>query len=80
MSMAFTIIHIVVCVLLVFIVLAQEGKDPGMRGISGAAPDAGDSFFRQNGGSTKKSMMSKLTIALSILFLITTVTLYLLAN
>ena len=73
MVTTFTVLHIIVCVLLVAIVLVQEGKDPGMRGISGSAPDAGESFFSHNGGSTKKSMMSKLTIALSVMFLSTTI-------
>lgn len=80
MVTTFTILHIIVTVLLIFIVLVQEGKDPGMRGIQGAAPDSGDSFFSQNGGSTKKSMMTKITIALSILFLITTMALVMLAG
>lgn len=75
MKILFTVLHIIVTVLLIVIVLAQEGKDPGMRGISGAAPDSGDSFFNRNGGGTKKSVMSKVTVALSILFLITTMTL-----
>lgn len=80
MVTAFTVMHLIVTVLLIVIVLAQEGKDPGMRGISGTAPDTGDSFFSQNGGSTKKTMMSKVTVALSILFLITTMTLVMLAG
>lgn len=79
MKTAFTIIHIVVTVLLVLIVLAQEGKDPGMKGISGSTPDAGDSFFSRNGGSTKQAFMTKVTIALSVLFLVTTTTLVMLA-
>lgn len=75
MKILFTVLHIIVTVLLIVIVLAQEGKDPGMRGISGTTPDAGDSFFNRNSGGTKKSVMSKVTVALSILFLITTMTL-----
>ena len=80
MTTLFTVLHIVVTVLLIFVVLIQEGKDPGMKGISGAAPDTGDSFFSQNGGSTKKSVMSKVTIGLAVLFLITTVTLVMIAG
>ncbi len=80
MVTTFTILHLVVAVLLVVVVLGQEGKDPGMRGISGSAPDAGDSFFSHNGGSTKKSVMTKITVALSVLFLITTVVLVLIAG
>lgn len=79
MKTLFTVLHIIVTVLLIAIVLLQEGKDPGMRGISGAAPDTGDSFFSKNSGGTKKAMMSKVTIALSVLFLITTMALVMLA-
>lgn len=75
MSTLFTVLHIIVAVLLIVVVLLQEGKDPGMRGISGAAPDAGDSFFSKNTGRTKASMFSKLTATLAVLFLITTMVL-----
>ncbi|MEE0944200.1 MAG: preprotein translocase subunit SecG [Clostridia bacterium] len=74
MTTLFTVLHIVVAVLLVVMVLLQEGKDPGMRGISGSAPD-GDSFFSKNGGRTKASMLSRLTATLAILFLVTTLVL-----
>lgn len=80
MSTLFTVLQIVVSVLLIFIVLVQEGKDPGMKGISGSAPDTGDSFFSKNGGSTKEAFVNKLTVSLSILFLITTMALVILAS
>ena len=80
MKTAFIILHLVVSVLLVLVVLCQEGKDPGMKGIVGSAPDTGDSFFSQNGGSTKKAVMSKVTIALSVLFLITNIVLVIIAG
>ena len=75
MSTLFTVLHIIVAVLLIVVVLFQEGKDPGMRGISGAAPDTGDSFFSKNTGRTKASMFSKMTATLAVLFLITTMVL-----
>ena len=75
MSTLFTVLHIIVAVLLIMVVLLQEGKDPGMRGISGAAPDTGDSFFSKNTGRTKASMFSKMTATLAVLFLITTMVL-----
>lgn len=78
MSTLFIVLHLIVTVLLVVIVLAQEGKDPGMKGIQGSAPDASDSFFNKNGGSTKQSMMNKFTVTLAILFLITTMVLVIL--
>ena len=80
MSTLFTILQLVVSALLIFIVLVQEGKDPGMKGIAGSAPDSGDSFFSKNGGSTKEAFMNKLTATLAVLFLITTMTLVLLAS
>ena len=75
MSTLFTVLHIIVAVLLIVVVLLQEGKDPGMRGISGAAPDTGDSFFSKNTGRTKASMFSKMTATLAVHFLITTMVL-----
>ena len=77
MTTVFTILHIIVTVALICVVLLQEGKDPGMRGISGAAPDTGDSFVRKNTGRTKEAMFAKMTAALAILFLITTMVLVL---
>ncbi|MDY3928893.1 MAG: preprotein translocase subunit SecG [Clostridia bacterium] len=78
MRTLFTVLHLIVTVLLIVIVLLQEGKDPGMRGISGSAPDMGDSFFSKNTGRTKAAFMSKVTCALAILFLITTLVLVIL--
>lgn len=75
MSTLFTVLHIIVAVLLVVVVLLQEGKDPGMKGISGSAPETGDSFFSRNTGRTKAAMLSKLTATLAILFLVTTMVL-----
>ena len=77
MSTVFTVLHIVVCVAMICVVLLQEGKDPGMRGIAGAAPDSGDSFFRKNTGRTKAAMLSKLTAVLAVLFLVTNMALVL---
>lgn len=79
MSTLFTVLHIIICVLLIVVVLLQEGKDPGMKGISGASADMGDSFFNKNTGRTKAAMFSKMTAVLSVLFLITTVALMYLA-
>ena len=80
MTVAFVVLHLIVTLALIFIVLVQEGKDPGMRGIQGASSDMGDSFFKKAGGTTKEAMFTKLTSALAILFLITTLTLVILAS
>lgn len=75
MNTVFLVLHIIVTVALVAVVLLQEGKDPGMKGIAGSSPEAGDSFFSKNSGRTKASLFSKMTTVLAILFLITTVVL-----
>ena len=75
MQNIFLVIHMIVTLLLIFIVLVQEGKDPGMRGIQGASSDMGDSFIKHNGGTTKEAMYIKITTTLAILFLVTTMAL-----
>ncbi len=79
MQNAVLIIHLIIAVLLIFIVLVQEGKDPGMRGIQGSSADMGDSFFKSNGGTTKESVFIKLTTCIAILFLFTTMALVVLS-
>ncbi|MGN0149206.1 MAG: preprotein translocase subunit SecG [Clostridia bacterium] len=80
MQTLFIVLQLVVSLLLIVVVLSQEGKDPGMRGIQGASSDMGDSFFKKAGGTTKEAMFTKLTATLAILFLITTLTLVILAS
>lgn len=78
MNTVFVILHLIVAVVLIFVVMAQEGKDPGMRGIQGASSDMGDSFFKKNGGTTKEVLFTRITTTMAILFLITTMTLVIL--
>ena len=80
MNTLFTVVHIVVCVLLIAVVLLQEGKDPGMKEIVGSAADSGESFFSKNTGRTKAAFFARLTSVLSVLFLITTVALMFVAK
>lgn len=80
MNTLFIVLQIIVSLLLIFVVLVQEGKDPGMRGIQGASSDMGDSFFKKQGGTTKEAMYVKLTSTMAILFLITTLTLVILVS
>lgn len=75
MQTLFIVLHLIACVLMIVVVLMQEGKDPGMRGIVGTSAESSDSFFSKNTGRTKQAMFSKITTALSILFLITTMVL-----
>ena len=70
MQTLFLVLHLIVSVILIFVVMAQEGKDP--------SSDMGDSFFKKNGGTTKEAMFIKLTTTIAILFLITTTVLVIL--
>ena len=78
MTITFVILHLIVTLALIFIVLVQEGKDPGMKGIQGASADMGDSFFSRAGGTTKEKLYAKMTTTMAILFLITTLALIIL--
>lgn len=80
MNTIFVVLHLIVSVTLILVVLAQEGKDPGMKGIQGASSDMGDSFFKKAGGTTKEKMQVQLTTTVAILFLITTMVLVILAS
>ncbi|MBQ7986597.1 MAG: preprotein translocase subunit SecG, partial [Clostridia bacterium] len=44
------------------------------KGVTGSSPD-GDSFFNRNSGRTKAAMYAKMTTALAVLFIVTTVVL-----
>ena len=79
MTITFVVLHLLATLALIFIVLVQEGKDPGMRGIQGASSDMGDSFFKRAGGTTKEKLYAKMTTTLAIIFLITTLALVILA-
>ncbi len=70
----FLVLHVIITVALIAVVLFQEGKDPGLKGIAGSSADNG-SFFSRNSGRTKASLLAKMTTALAILFLVTTVVL-----
>jgi preprotein translocase subunit SecG len=67
-------IHIVVCVLLVIIVLLQSGKSADLAGAFGGV--GSQSTFGPRGTA---SFLSKMTTTLAILFMITSLTLWILA-
>lgn len=78
MTITFIVLHLIATIALIFVVLVQEGKDPGMRGIQGASSDMGDSFFKKAGGTTKEKMYAKMTVTVAVMFLITTLALIIL--
>jgi preprotein translocase subunit SecG len=65
MSIVITIVHILVCIALIFIVLLQKGKGADM----GAA--FGGSSQTVFGGSGASSFLSKVTTTAAVIFMIT---------
>ena len=65
------ILFIIVCILLVVLVLMQEGKDAGLGTIGGAA----ESYWGKNKGRSMEGQMVKVTKVLAVLFLLIAVAL-----
>lgn len=73
MTMAITIIYILVAVILTVIVLSQQGKDPRE---SSAVMGGSGSFFSKNKGATKEAMLEKLTAGSAVLFVILSILMF----
>ena len=73
LKMVCTIVHIVIAVLLIAVVLLQDGKDAGLSGV--IAGSNSDSFFGKNKGRTLNGILEKWTAILAVLFIILSVVL-----
>ncbi|KMT20798.1 preprotein translocase subunit SecG [Clostridium cylindrosporum] len=81
MSTAITVIHIIICIALAIVILAQPAKQAGLgAALGGSGGGDSDNFFSKNKGRTYEGKMEKLTIFLTILFVITTIGLSYVAN
>src|SRR5262249_5901712 len=70
-----TILHIIVCVFLIFVVLLQAGKGGGM-GLAFGSGQAATMF----GGSGAGNLLTRVTAATAIVFMLTSLTLAYLAS
>ena len=61
-----TVVFILVCAALTFLVLLQEGKQQGLRAIGGIA----DSYWGKNKGRSMEGVMVKITTWLAVAFMI----------
>ncbi|MBP8714028.1 MAG: preprotein translocase subunit SecG [Lachnospiraceae bacterium] len=61
-----SIVYIIACVVLIVVVLMQEGKDQGLGAISGAA----ESYWGKNKGRSMEGKLVKLTTFLSVIFVV----------
>lgn len=61
-----TIAYIVVCVLLVIVVLMQEGKNSGLGALSGS----NDTYWTRNKGRSAEGILVKITRVAAALFVV----------
>ena len=59
-----TIAYIVICIVLVIVVLMQEGKSSGLGALSGA----NDSYWTRNKGRSAAGILVKITRVCAVLF------------
>lgn len=71
-----TIAFILVCVILVGLVMKQESKSEGL---TGTMSGMGESYWSKNKGRSKEGNMIKWTAALTVVFLVMTVILNIMA-
>ncbi|MCQ2507082.1 MAG: preprotein translocase subunit SecG [Lachnospiraceae bacterium] len=67
-----TILYCLVCLALIVVVLMQEGKAAGL---SGAISGLAETYWGKNKGRSIEGVLSKVTIALSVIFVIGSVVL-----
>ena len=63
----FGVLFIIVCVALVILVLAQEGKNQGLGAIQGTVENT---YWSRNKGRSREGILKKVTVALSVLFIV----------
>lgn len=66
--MVLVILHLIVAIALIAIVLMQSGKSAGL---SGSIAGGAETFFGKNKGKTIDAILSKITAAAAIIFLVT---------
>ncbi|MCX7745444.1 MAG: preprotein translocase subunit SecG [Clostridia bacterium] len=64
------VLHIIVCLVIIAMVLLQSGKQAGL---SGSIAGGAETFFGKNKGRTIDAILSKLTTAAAIIFLVTSI-------
>ena len=72
MTIALTIVHVVLSVLLIAIVLFQSGAQ---QGLSGTIAGGAETFFGKNKARTMDAMLEKCTSVIAILFIATSIVL-----
>ncbi len=67
MKTALIIALIIDCILLMIVILMQEGKENGLTGtLTGSA----DTYWSKNKGRSKDSVIKKITVVLAVIFFV----------
>ena len=61
------VVFMLVCAALVVLVLAQEGKNQGLGAIQGTVDNT---YWGKNKGRSREGVLKKITIVLSVLFIV----------
>ncbi len=64
------VIFIIICIGLVVLVLAQEGKNQGLGAIQGTVENT---YWSKNKGRSREGILKKVTVVLSVLFIVISV-------
>ncbi|MBQ2890309.1 MAG: preprotein translocase subunit SecG [Clostridia bacterium] len=72
MELTLIILHLIFSVVLIAVVLLQQGKQAGL---SGAVAGGSETFFGKNKGRTVDALLKKLTAVAAILFIVTSISL-----
>ncbi len=70
MKTTLIVVQIIVSLVLVLVVLLQEGKSAGL---SGSIAGGAETFFGKNKGRSMDSILKKITAVAAVIFLITSV-------
>lgn len=73
----FTILHIVVCIVLVLVILLQSSK---VQGLAGIVQGGAETFFGKNKGRSYEGKLAKLTALAMVLFIVTSTVLVVLGG
>ena len=65
------IVYILVCLILVVIVLSQEGKEQGLGAIGGGYTP--DTYWNKIKGHSREGMLKKTTVVLTVFFVVVSV-------
>lgn len=73
----FTVLHVIVCVVLILVILLQSSK---VEGLAGIVQGGAETFFGKNKGRSYEGKLARLTALFMVLFIATSIALVVLGN